>query len=216
VAGLVLAQAGLALGLFGSGRSWAAVTDDRPVLSGRHPLHLYHGSLGARAFRDHGATTLYDPAFHAGYPKTPVFDGGCRPAELVLVLAGGSYRPGAYKFGLFACLALVPLVFVVAARGAGLPAGAAVLAGACGAGLAWHLGLLGITTAGLAPNLWWLTDWGRYWWLRQPSPSDHIPLPGWEAILGGPGDYTGLFGCLPGGGFVVLAGAVGLVVVWRA
>jgi hypothetical protein len=70
--------------------------------------------------------------------------------------------------------------------------------------------------AGLAPNLWWLTDWARYWWLRQPSPTDHIPLPGWDAVLGNPGDYAALFGCVPGGVLLVLAGAAGLVAVWRA
>src|SRR6516162_1475201 len=65
VAGLVIAQAGLALALFGSTQAWSAVTDDRAVLSGRHPLHLYHGTLGAAAFRDHGTTTCYDPQFQA-------------------------------------------------------------------------------------------------------------------------------------------------------
>jgi hypothetical protein len=262
---LVVAQAGLALALFGPARPWAAITDDRPVLSGRHPLHLYHGTLGAAAFRDHGATTCFDPRFQAGYPKTPVFDGGSRPAELFLMLGGGKYRPAAYKFGLFAFLLLVPLAFVVAARGAGLPPGAAVLAGAGGMvlgwsgplrrmieegqfdmlaaglagvvfvawlarfarsgdvdawfvlagtalvgwyfhpliwvglapvvliyylvfaprhGLAWHLGFLGVTFAGVAPNTWWLADWAKYWWVRQPSAGDHIPLPDWSAVLG--------------------------------
>jgi hypothetical protein len=295
VAGLVLAQAGLALSLFGPDRTWAAVADPRPVLSGRHPLHQYHGSLGAGSFRHRGATTCYDPAFQAGYPKTPVFDGGCRPSELFF-LVGGS-RPAVYKVGLFVCVVLIPLAFVLAARGAGLPAGAAVLAGACGTvlgwtgpvramieegeldfmaaglgaivlvtwlaryarsvgadsclvlaaisaagwyshpvvwvgllpvvigyylvfaprqGLAWHLGLVGVSAAGLAPNLWWLTDWGRYWWLRQPSQSDHIPLPGWEVVLGTPGDYAVLFGCVPCGGLVVLAGLAGLVAMWRS
>src|SRR5437763_14464883 len=100
VVGLVLAQAGFALSLFGPERSLAALLDDRPILSGRHPLHLYHGWLGAANFRHCGATTCYDPMFQAGYPKTPVFDGGCRPAELFLTLGGGGYRPGAYKTGL--------------------------------------------------------------------------------------------------------------------
>lgn len=297
VIGLLVAQAGLALTLFGPERNWASLADDGPVTSGRHPLHLYHGSTGSAMFRDRGATTCYDPAFQAGYPKTPVFDGGCRPAELFLALAGGGYHPAAYKVGLFVCLLLVPLAFVVAARGAGLPAGAAVLAGAGGMllgwsgpvrhlieegdldfflaglaaivsvswmaryakwfgidswlvlagvgvvgwyahplvwiglfpllvgyylvlaprhGLAWHLGLLGMIVAGLVPNLWWLTDWAKYWWLRQPSPADHIPLPGWDAVLGNPGDYASLFGCVPGGVLLVLAGAAGLVAVWRA
>ncbi|MDB5310528.1 MAG: hypothetical protein JWO38_4730 [Gemmataceae bacterium] len=296
VAGLVLAQAGLALSLFGPARSPAGLLDARPVLSGRHPLHLYHGALGAHTFCHRGATTCYDPGFQAGYPKTPVFDGGCRPAELFLAIGGGGYSPAAYKVGLFACLVLIPLAFVLAARGAGLPAGAAVLAGACGtvlgwtwpvrrlieegeidflaAGLgvivstawlgryarwfgvdswlilaavatagwyahpvvwvgltpvvvayylvlaprkelAWHLGLVGITAAGLVPNLWWLTDWGRYWWLRLPSPADHVPPPAWDAVLGTPGDYVTLAGYVPFGGLLVLTGAAGLVALWR-
>jgi hypothetical protein len=296
VAGLVIAQAGLALALFGSGQAWSAVTDDRPVLSGRHPLHLYHGTLGAEAFRDHGTTTCYDPQFQAGYPKTPVFDGGSRPAELFLWLGGGTYRPSAYKLGLFVFLLLIPLALVLAARGADLPAAAAVLAGAGGivlgwsepvrrmiaegqldllaAGLAalvfvpwlarftrtlgldawgilagtalvgwyfhpliwlglapvvlvfylvfaprhgpaWHLGLLGITFAGIAPNVWWLLDWGRYWWLRQPAAWNHIPIPDWSAILGNVSDYPPLFGCLPGGPVLLLGGLVGSAFLWR-
>jgi hypothetical protein len=297
VAALVVAQAGLALALFGPARSWAAVTDDRPILSGRHPLHLYHATLGATAFRDHGATTCYDPHFQAGYPKTPVFDGGCRPAELFLTLGGGAYSPAAYKLGLFAFLLVVPVAFVSAARGAGLCAGASVLTGVGGvllgwsepvrrmiaegqldllaAGLgavvfvpwlarfartlgvdawavlagtavvgwyfhplvwlglapivlayylvfaprhgpAWHLGLAGIAFAGVASNVWWLVDWGKYWWLRQPSSFDQIPLPDWRAVVGGLADYPPLFGCLPGGSMLVFGGVIGLVVLWRA
>jgi hypothetical protein len=289
LAALVVAQAGLALALFGPDRVWAAVTDDRPVLSGRHPLHLYHGTLGAAAFRARVATTCYDPQFQAGYPKTPVFDGGSRPAELFLALAGGTYRPGAYKVGLFAVLVLVPLCFAAAGRGAGLPAGAAVLAGAAGMVLGWsgpaaravaegqldalagglaavvfvpwlarfaatlgvdawavlaaaalvgwyahpflwvglcpvalayylvfaprhgpafHLGLTGVTFVGVAPNVWWLVDWGRYWWVRQAA-ADAAP-PDWAAALGDP------LGGLPGGAGLVLAGVAGAVVGWRA
>src|SRR5438874_68720 len=73
--------------------------DDQPVLSGKHPLHLYHGYLGSRAFRATHRLMCYDPAFQSGYPKTPVFDSGSRPAELCLTVAGG-YDPAAYKIGL--------------------------------------------------------------------------------------------------------------------
>jgi hypothetical protein len=298
VAALVLAQTGLGLALFSSNRSWAAVVDDRPILSGRHPLHLYHGTLGASSFRDRGVTTCYDPQFQAGYPKTPVFDGGSRPAELFLFLGGGTYRPAAYKLGLFAFLLLIPVAFVVAARGAGLPAGAAILSGCggillgwsttvrqmiiegqldlLGAGLAgvvlvpwlaryartlgvdawlvlastgtigwyfqpliwvglspvilayyivfaprlgpaWHLGLAGVTFVGIAPNAWWLSDWGKYWWLRQPIPiaGDHIPLPNWRAVLGTIADYPPLFEYLPGGIVLMFGGVVGLILLWR-
>ncbi len=292
---VVFAQAGLTLGLFGPGRSWAAVADERPILSGRHPLHLYHGTLGAASFRTSRSATCYDPAFQAGYPKTPVFDGGCRPAEVFALFGGAGYHPAAYKLGIFFFVLLVPVAFIAAARGAGLPAGAAVLCGCLGmlvgwspavrnmledgqldllaAGLAaavfvpwlgryakqpgieswlvlttlavagwyahpliwlglgpvlfifylvfaprhgpaWHLGLAGITSLGLLPNAWWLVDWGKYWWLRQPSAQDNIPLPQWETILGSPGDYAHLCAGLPGGVLIPLFAVVGVVLLW--
>src|SRR5262245_65256251 len=116
---LVAWQAWLTLGLFGPD-PWRRLTSDEPIISGRHPLHLYHGFLGARAWCDRGSLSCYDPAFHAGYPKTPVFDAGSRPAELALALAGARYSPAAYKVGLVAFCAFVPLGLFLAARGAGL------------------------------------------------------------------------------------------------
>ncbi len=126
-------QGWLTASLFGPD-PWRGLLDDEPIICGRHPLHLYHGYLGAHTFLDRGELCCYDPAFQAGYPKTPVFDGGSRPAELFLLLAGGAYRPAAYKVGLAACCLLAPLLLTAAARGAGLSRAAA--------GLATGLGLL--------------------------------------------------------------------------
>lgn len=121
-------QAWLTLGLFDARRRWQCLFDETPVLSGRHPLHLYHGYLGARALLERGGLSCYDPAFHAGYPKTPVFDPGSRPAELALVLGGGSFRPAAYKIGLAVLCLIVPAGLYLAARWAGLDRGPATLA----------------------------------------------------------------------------------------
>jgi hypothetical protein len=118
----------LTLGLFGGERPWERLLDDQPILSGRHPLHLYHGYLGARALHEHGNLSCFDPTFHAGYPKTPVFDSGSRPAELLLALAGGQYCPAAYKVGLAVICVLVPLLLFAAARSVGLSRGAGCLA----------------------------------------------------------------------------------------
>jgi hypothetical protein len=289
VAALVAGQAGLALHVFGGP---AGLSDPRPVVAGRHPLHLYHGSLGADTFRHRSATACYDPAFQAGYPKTPVFDAGCRPAELVLVLAGGGFDPAAYKAGLFACCLLVPVGFAAAGRGAGLSRAGACLAGAAGCGVwwsppvramfdagdidlllaglcavvfvgwlprynwepgvtswlvlagtavvgwyahpvvwlglgpvvaayylaaaprhgpAWHLGLAGVTAAGMAPNMWWLWDWGKFWWLRQPSVDDIAPLPTWGAVLGSVEENAALLGETPLGWPVACAAGAGLL-----
>jgi hypothetical protein len=129
-------QGWLTLALFGPDPA-RGLLGDEPIVSGLHPLHLYHGYLGARSFYDRGDLCCYDPAFQAGYPKTPVFDGGSRPAELFLILAGGGYRPAAYKVGLAVCCLLVPLLLMAAARGAGLSRAAAALATALGLLVWW-------------------------------------------------------------------------------
>ena len=41
--------------------------DDRPVVCGRHPVHLYHGYLGARSFAQRGTLSCYDPAFQGRF-----------------------------------------------------------------------------------------------------------------------------------------------------
>lgn len=117
--------------------AWERLHDDQPILSGRHPLHLYHGFLGAAALRERDTSCCYDPAFQAGYPKTPVFDGGSRPAEFFLALAGGAYEPAAYKLGFALCLVAVPFLLFAAGRCAGLPNGAAVLATGLGLLACW-------------------------------------------------------------------------------
>lgn len=287
VVALVVGQTGLTYQLFGGAEG---LNDARPIVSGRHPLHFYHGLLGAETFRQRVATSCFDPNFQAGYPKTPVFDGGCRPAELVLYLGGEQAGPAAYKQGLFFASVAVPLLYVLAARGLGLSAPGACLAGAFGCGvwwspavrgildaghldfllaghaavvyvswlsryhwepgvtawlvlalasvagwyghpvvwlglapilggyylavaprhgLAWHLGLAGVTFFGLALNFWWLFDWGRFWWLRQPSVDDVAPLPAWDVIVDTIPGHARLFGPAPFGWPLVLAGLLG-------
>ncbi len=291
VAVVVLGQAKLALPLFGERDALTGLTDARPIISGRHPLHLYHGSLGAATFRERYGTACYDPAFQAGYPKTPVFDGGCRPAEFFLAWTGQTFDPAAYKLGLFGVCVLAPLAFALAAWCVGLSPTGVVLASAggclvwwsapvqtmlaagnfdlliagltglifiCGLpryasepgpltwcilagsavvgwyaqpvmwlglfpvgmayyvivaprhGLAWHLGQVGVFIAGLVPNLWWLTDWVKFWWLRSPTVDDLSQLPCWFTLLGTIDDYFSLFGTDWLSWSVVLFGLVGI------
>jgi hypothetical protein len=127
----------MTLGLFGEDAPWERILDDQPILSGRHPLHLYHGYLGAQALRHTGSFCCYDPAFDCGYPKTPVFDSGSRPAEFFLGITGANYSPAAYKVGLVVCCMLVPGLFVMACRGGGLNPPATFLATAAGLLVWW-------------------------------------------------------------------------------
>jgi hypothetical protein len=158
---MLLWQGWMTLTLFGPDRSWQRLVSDQPIVSGRHPLHLYHGYLGAQAFRNQGTLCCYDPAFQAGYPKTPVFDCGSRPAELFLTVGGGDYRPAAYKIGLAVACLLVPLLLLLAARGAGLGRWTSLLAASLGMLIWWgqpcrHLveaGDLGLLLSGLAALL---------------------------------------------------------------
>jgi hypothetical protein len=131
--GLIAGHAWKTLHLFGAEDAWPRLLDQQPIVSGRHPLHLYHGYLGAQSFQTRHSFSCYDPAFDAGYPKTPVFDSGSRPAELALSMTGGVCDPAAYKVGLAVCWLLVPLLLVTACWGADL--GAARTALATGAGL---------------------------------------------------------------------------------
>lgn len=137
--GLVLLlawQTWLALGLFGPETPWQTLLDDRPVLSGAHPQHLYLATLGAQSIGCSGTCCVYDPAFAAGYPKTPIFNGS-RLAEIVLLVGGGSYNPAAYKIGLVLLCLLVPLLVALAALGAGFPASSSLVATAAAMLLAW-------------------------------------------------------------------------------
>jgi hypothetical protein len=286
VLALAAGQAGLAYQYFGGPN---ALRDDRPVVAGRHPLHFYHGLLGAETLRQRSGISCYDPNFQAGYPKTPVFDGGCRPIELIFFLSGDA-SPAAYKYGLFWGCVLVPIVFVMAGRGVGLSPASSGLAGALGCavwwspivrdmlndghldfliaglaaipfvawlprylrepsltawfviafcslvgwfghpvvwlglapvlglyylvvaprhGLAWHLGLLATILFGLLPNLNWLWDWTKFWWLRQPSVDDIAPLPTWGAVLDTWAGHAKLLGPAPFGWPLVVLGFLG-------
>jgi hypothetical protein len=109
-------QGWLTLGLFGAD-PWHNLLSDQPIVSGRHPLHLYHGFLGARSWTERGTLCCYDPSFHAGYPKTPVFDSGSRPTELALVCVGARFCPATYKVTQAILCLLVPFVVYLAARG---------------------------------------------------------------------------------------------------
>jgi hypothetical protein len=127
----------MTLTLFGPDHPWERLCDDQPIISGRHALHFYHGMLGAQSLRERGRLSCYDPAFQAGYPKTPIFDSGSRPAELFLSMVGGKYRPAAYKIGLAVCCCLVPLLLMLAGRGFGLSWGLSCAGAAFGQFVWW-------------------------------------------------------------------------------
>jgi hypothetical protein len=134
---LLLAWQGwLTLGLFGPTEPWRRLLDDEPILSGAHPQHQYLGAIGAEALQVTGRPCAYVPDFQAGFPKTPIFNGS-RFGELFQFLGGGTYRPQAYKLGVFALCMLVPVLIVVAARGAGFNRGAALQAAAFGIFIWW-------------------------------------------------------------------------------
>jgi hypothetical protein len=137
---LFAVQAILTLRLFGADQPWARVWDDEPIVSGQHPLHLYHGTLGAAAQRSRGSDCCYDPTFYAGYPKTPVFDSDCRAAEWSQLLAIGTDGPtAAYKVGLALCCWLAPFGLGLAARAVGLGAGTGGAAVGLGILLTWSV-----------------------------------------------------------------------------
>ncbi|MCS7046435.1 MAG: hypothetical protein NZO58_08775, partial [Gemmataceae bacterium] len=119
VAGLFAWHGWLTLGLFGDSYPWPNLTNEEPVLSGRHPQHQYLGCIGAEAIAKTGRPCAYVPDFQAGFPKTPIFNGS-RLAEVFYYLGGIGHSPRAYKIGLALTCLLVPLLVALAARGMGL------------------------------------------------------------------------------------------------
>lgn len=182
---LVAAQGWLTLHLFGPGLSLDRLTNDEPVLDGRHPLHSYHGLLGNRAWHEWQVTTCFDPAFQAGYPKTPIFDSGSRPAELFYLIGGPT--PGSYKIGLAVCCLLVPLAFALAGRGVGLGASGCCLAALIGGTLWWSppcralldAGDLDLLAGGMVIPVY-ITWLGRFW--RNPGPVEWLVVAGSAAV----------------------------------
>lgn len=94
--------------------SLRAVTDPRPLVAVDHALHLYHGYLGARAIRQRGVVCGYDPAFMAGYRRTPVFDPSANLAELSQ-LWFRRINPAAYKVAVCVVTLLQPALVAAAA-----------------------------------------------------------------------------------------------------
>ncbi|HEX3149187.1 MAG TPA: hypothetical protein VHR66_14025 [Gemmataceae bacterium] len=182
---LVAAQGWLTLHLFGPGLPIDRLTNDEPVLDGRHPLHSYHGLLGYRSWHVRQATTCYDPAFQAGYLKTPIFDAGSRPAELFYLVGGPT--PASYKIGLAICCMLSPLCFALAGRGAGVNAGGSCLAGLIGTALFWsppcramlEAGDLDLLMGGMCAPVYlaWLARFER-----NPGPVEWLVIAGSAAV----------------------------------
>jgi hypothetical protein len=170
---VLLAHGWLSVRLF---PSLEALVNDEPAIAVDHAIHLYHGYLGARFLKEHGTSWGYDPFFMAGYPKTPLYDSSSGPAELFQFVAGGGYSPRAYKLGVTALVALVPVAMAFAAWAYGLKS-PATLAAVLLAGWYWWVGFpdmlvrTGLVAfvwasalAALAPPL--LMRWG----MRMPAP----------------------------------------------
>jgi hypothetical protein len=182
---LIAAQGWLTLHLFGEGLPFDRLTNDEPILDGKHPLHAYHGLLGNRAWREWRVTTCYDPAFQAGYPKTPIFDSGSRPAELFYMIGGAG--PASYKIGLAICCLLVPLAFAISGRGVGLRAAGCCLSALLGSALWWSppcrmlldSGDLDLLVGGMVIPIY-ITWLGRFW--RTPGPLEWLVVASSAAV----------------------------------
>lgn len=137
IAGLLGWHGWMTLGLFGADDPLGVMLNEQPVVSGFHPLHQYHGYLGAQALLETGRSVCYDPRFQIGYPKTPVFDSGSRSAEFFMLLTGGVYDPSAYKIGVACLVFLIPFLIVLASASSGLSSGKTLLATFFGILICW-------------------------------------------------------------------------------
>lgn len=131
-----LGHAALTVRAVSADRPISAVFDEQPIVSGRHPIHLYHAAAGAEAFRSHGECASFDPYLAAGFARTPAVDFDSRPYELFLLVAPEGRTVSAYKVALVVWWSLLPLGFWSAARLARYGGLTALIAVAIGALLA--------------------------------------------------------------------------------
>ena len=85
--------------------------------SGSHPIHQYHGWIGAKGLLAKGIPTAFDPAFHAGYIKTPLFDSQAHVIEwlvaLFTMLRGPDNSPSLIQVAQYHLWYLSGLVFAI-------------------------------------------------------------------------------------------------------
>jgi hypothetical protein len=117
ILGLVMAaHVVVTIQAFGDGHPIAAIRNDEPIVSGRHPFHLYHAMVGAAGVRRQGTPSCYDPFLAAGYARTVAVDFDSRPYEPFLYFDSPSISDSRYKIALVVWWSILPLGFWVAAR----------------------------------------------------------------------------------------------------
>ena len=94
VAILLVGQGWMTLRLFTTDDSLDRLSDDQPIVSGRHALHFYHGLLGAKTWQARGTSCCFDPGlsgrlsedarFRRRQPARRVLSTHGRPAARVL------------------------------------------------------------------------------------------------------------------------------------
>ena len=105
------------------------------VLMGYHPLHIYHAWIGAGTFATSNKVSAYDPKFHAGYLKTPLFDSAARPLESFLSLFMWGNPPTlaqaarAQGWLVGTVVLLTPFIIGLSARWAGMARCSSVVSG---------------------------------------------------------------------------------------
>src|SRR5207253_11442530 len=101
---------------FGPDHPISALTNDDPIVSGRHPFHLYHAVIGTAALRAHGYCGCYDPFLAAGYARTAGVDFDARPYEPFVLASAPNRQAARYKLALAFWWSVLPVGFWAAAR----------------------------------------------------------------------------------------------------
>lgn len=116
LAGLVLGAAS-ALRVVGS----SSLVPGAPALAfDDHALQFYYGRQGSELLAERGVCWGYDPRFMAGYVISPIYYPSSKPFELSLRLFSGFPPEVVFNASVFAMLAALPLLALVAAAGFGL------------------------------------------------------------------------------------------------
>ena len=165
--GIVCGQGAVTIHWLGGWQKLDQVWNESPLLSGDHPIHFYHGKLGAASWIHMGSSSCYDPTFQIGYPKTPVYDPGSRMAECFL-LVSGTHPMAGYKIGVLSLGLLVPIAFALMSYGLMFRAGACCLSALLASWLWWTPGIHELIEQGATDLIIGAIFAGIHlcWWIR--------------------------------------------------
>ncbi len=89
---------------------WSDLTGEWPLIRADHGLHYVHGIASREFLRTTGFTAGYDPSYMAGFAMSIISGTSSTLQNGVMLLFGGTHPAQSYKWTVFGCSVLAPVL----------------------------------------------------------------------------------------------------------